>query len=154
MMDHFSLAAFRIFSLSFNIYPMIYLGVNLFTFIQLGGGSVSWMCRLGSFQPLFTKIFFSLSLHSFLVLPLHIYSCIFWCPKNTPIYFLASLFCEPLHFSSSFISLFFKPHNLFWSVFKFSASFFLPAQIYFWVPLVNFLFWLLYFSTQIALWFF
>ena len=54
-------------------------------------------------------------------------------------------FCEVLFISlHSFLFLFFRLYNLDWST---DSLILLPTQVYCWTPLVNFSFWLLYFSN-------
>ena len=82
------------------------------------------------------NIFLLFSFSPFLVLlTLCIIRCSYWCP----------IFLWGAVYFSSFLSLFFGLLDLYQSTSLLIPS--SPIQIYYWAALVNFLFWLLLFST-------
>lgn len=124
MINNFSLAAFRMFSLSlaFSAFTMMYLCVDYFTFFLYGIAWDSWMCRLifiSTFEKFSTIDSFDIFsvLFSFFLLVL-------------PLFYLGALKGVP-HISEAlfiFLHLIFFPafwlHNLYRTNFEFSNTFF------------------------------
>ena len=137
MMSDFNLATFKTFCLSFNVLTLMCLGVDLF-----GVHRAPWMCRLvifvkcQNFSAITSSNIFLTSLPpSSLSVPA---LCICGCTGGFHILW------GSVHFSSfAFLS-----DCLFSICLQICRLCLLPSQICYWAPLVNFPFWLLYFSTE------
>lgn len=137
MMSHSFLAAFNfLFSLVFNGWIMMYLGIDLFYFILLGVYWVYWMYVLMSFL-IFGKCSVIISSIFFLSLCL--------CPLLLGLHFSNVDIVDgvPWVFKSLFTFLHFFFHSVpqtkyFQLTYLHITNFFLPAQIYYWVLLVNY----------------
>lgn len=136
MMSDFNLATFKTFSLSFSVLTIMCLGVDLF-----GIHRAPLMCRLvifikyQNFSAITSSNIFltSLPLSSLSVPTL----CI--CGYTGGFHILWG----SVHFSFAFLS-----DCLFLICLQICRLCLLPSQICYWAPLVNFQFWLLYFSTE------
>lgn len=146
-MRHFSLDAFKIFSLclSSSSLTRIFLHVDLFVLVSLGVYWASWICRL--------MFFSSLKLFAHHVLKFYLSLCLLYFWSSLYIYIAVFNTAHQLVFEALFIVLQLLSlcsSDCIISI-DLSSSFhiFLPCHIFCWNPLMNSSFQLLYFSSWV-----
>ena len=150
-----SLLLLSIFSLSFASNGLtMCLGVGLFeVFLLVKFFGYVYSCFFFKFKEFISPHFFKYSCCPFFSSPLLLRLLVCICCYTLLMSHKSLRLCS-FFFILFFFFLFHRLNNLNWPILKFTNFFLLPVQIWYWAPLVNSSFQLLFFSMPEFIWFF